>query len=109
MILLRATAIGIHAPLEASWPRGNLERAAMIQRLDSLPGQHLVIVSQFPFTDKEWVYNEPDIDRSSIVWARDMGKDGNQELLTYFSGRNQWWLDPSTTPPTLTPYAGTGR
>jgi hypothetical protein len=104
MILLRATAISQHIRIEADWPRGNLDRARVIRQLDTLPEPQLVIVSQFPFTDKEYVYNEPDIDRAHIVWARDMGAEKNRELLQYFSSREVWWLDPAKEPVALTPY-----
>jgi hypothetical protein len=104
MILLRATAISQHVRIEADWPRGNLDRARVIRQLDTLPEPQLVIVSQFPFTDKEYVYNAPDIDHAHIAWARDMGAERNRELLQYFSSREVWWLDPAKVPAKLVSY-----
>jgi hypothetical protein len=107
MILLRVTAVLTHTHIEPEWPRGNLERAAMLHQLQQLPGAQLVIVKYGPHhdVDREWVYNDADIDAAKVVWARDMGKDGNQELLQYFHNRNIWFLDPDNPPPQLLPYS----
>ena len=66
-------------------------RAEFKQRLEKLPGGHLVIVHYgpaHPFS-REWVYNDASIDASKIVWARDMGVK-NEELLKYFKDRRVW-------------------
>ena len=52
----------------------------------------------------EWVYNAADIDRSDIVWARDMGDAQNAELLRYYPDRKPWLLQPDLNPAQLTPY-----
>ena len=68
------------------------DREQVVRRLEAIPGNHLVFVTydlKF-YDDFEWVYNEPDIDRARIVFARDMGPGKNRELLNYFSGRNVW-------------------
>jgi hypothetical protein len=106
MILLRVTAVLTHTRIEPAWPRGNLERAALLHQLQQLPGLQLVIVGYGPHhnVDHEWVYNDADIDRSKVVWARDMGKDDNQELLQYFSGRNVWLVEGDNPAPKLLPY-----
>ncbi len=94
MVVLRVSAVAAHAPIEPAWPRGNLERAQIIKRLDALPGDHLIVVQQGPVNiDKEWVYNEPDINAAKIVWARDMGEKNNEELLRYFHDRHVWRLE----------------
>ena len=73
-----------------------LERARLQAMLERTPGQHLVIVharrSYIPSQD--WVYNEPDIDSAKVVWARDMGTEGNEQLLRYFPNRRVWITDP---------------
>jgi hypothetical protein len=106
MILLRITAIAVHAPLEPSWPRGNLERSRIISQLQHIPGQHLVIVHYGAGhnVDRDWVYNEPDIDRANIVWARDMGETGNRELLRYFFQRQSWAVLADESHAELVPY-----
>jgi len=92
--------------MEPPWPVGNLDRVAVINQLSRIPGDHLVIVSYGPDhnVDRDWIYNAPDIDRARIVWARDMGKDSNQELLQYFSSRHAWLMHGDDSPPLLYPY-----
>lgn len=68
------------------------DREPLVRRLESLPGEQLVFVT-YKLTDYEtieWVYNEPDIDRAKIVFARDMGAAKNQELLRYYPRRHAW-------------------
>lgn len=88
---------------------GNLDRAQVMERLSATAAQHLVIVRYGPKHKfmYEWVYNEPDIDRAKVVWARDMGDAGNQELIRYFAGRQVWLLDvdDDMKPAVLTPYS----
>jgi len=105
MIVLRITAVATHTPVESAWPRGNLERAAVMHQLEDLPGQHLVIVRYGPDHDleREWVFNAADIDNSKIVWARDMGEMDNEELLQYFHSRHVWRIDADQSPPRLEP------
>ena len=54
--------------------------------------------------DRDWIYNAPDINRSRIVWARDMGKEQNIELLRYFHDRHIWLMSGDESPPLLEPY-----
>ena len=58
--------------------------------------QHLVIVrySATHYLNIEWVYNSADIDKSKVIWARDMPEAQNEELVRYFKGRRVWLLDP---------------
>jgi hypothetical protein len=71
-------------------------RNALERRLAGMGGQHLVIVRYSPdhWAHEEWVYNKADIDASQIVWARDMGTEGNRDLLTYYPHRSQWLFEP---------------
>lgn len=109
MVILRVTAVLAHAQIEPAYPRGNVPRANIVQKLEQQGGQHLILVhyssSHIPDKDWEWVYNAADIDRSPVVWARDMGEKKNQELLQYFHGRSVWWLQADDGVPTLTPYS----
>jgi hypothetical protein len=105
MIFLRVAAAITHTPIEAAWPRGNLERAAILRELREMPRQQLVIVSYGPDHDlhREWVWNEASIDEAKVVWARDMGDAQNQELLEYFKNRQVWRLDADDPSPKLQP------
>jgi hypothetical protein len=86
---------------------GNPNKARILARLDRTGGRHLVLVK--PKTDPDnvfqWIYNDADIDRSKVVWARDMGVDGNRSLLEYFRDRTIWVVDPNVEPATILPYA----
>ncbi|HXY03309.1 MAG TPA: hypothetical protein VEI49_06990, partial [Terriglobales bacterium] len=44
---------------------------------------------------------DADIDGANVVWARDMGDSGNEELLRYFKNRRVWLLQPDQSPPKL--------
>jgi hypothetical protein len=81
-------------------------RAAVYQQLAQAPGKQLVIVRYWPqhIFQNEWVYNEADIDRARIVWARDLGSTEDQKLLHYYPDRTAWLLEPDATPPKLSPY-----
>jgi hypothetical protein len=116
MLLLRAGAKPLHLP--HSWPAGalswcapaptNLERAKTSDQLRRYPGGQLAIVRYGPQHDlwyNEWVYNEADIDRAKVVWARDMGPARNKELVDYFRDRHVWLVEADETPPKVVPYS----
>ena len=106
MILLRVAGIAVRAPLEPRWPQGNLDQPRVVSQLRRIPGQHLVIVRYGPDhnVDRDWIYNDPDIDHADVVWARDMGDEQNKELLRYFSGRHSWIMQGDEVPPKLETY-----
>lgn len=66
-------------------------RRQIEKQLKSLDGKHLVLVEYHPSHSplEEWCYNSADIDRSRIVWARDLGRSKNEALLQCFSDRKQ--------------------
>lgn len=82
------------------------DRARILEKLEREPGYHLVIVRYSPTHSPhlEWVYNGADIDTSKVVWARDMGREKNAELLKYFQGRRIWLAEPDFSPPRMSPY-----
>jgi hypothetical protein len=83
-------------------------RAATIASLKHQDGRHLVIVryGRKHSPHQEWVYNEADIDRSRVVWAREMDLIRNRALLEYFKDRHAWLLsvDDDAEAPHLVPY-----
>ena len=106
MIVIRVTAAALQAHIETPWPRGNLERARISYQLHHLPGRQLVIVDYGPHHNfyHEWVYNQADIDAAKVIWARDVGKHGNEELLNYFKDRTVWRVDADASLPQLESY-----
>jgi len=88
-------------------PSGMGERARLSAQLDALPGQQLVIVRYSKTHDiaAEWVYNDADIDRAKIVWAREIPGVDLHPLLNYFDSRRVWLIEPDMSPPRLTPYS----
>lgn len=87
------------------------QRVQVAKRLQSLPGNHLVIVSYAPNHNphQEWVYNAADIDAAKIVWARAIPGLDIDPLLSYFANRKVWILSPDETPPRLTEYPFSNR
>jgi hypothetical protein len=86
--------------------QGNLNKPRIFALLQRTGGEHLVIVKpkQNPDNLFQWIYNEADIDAAPVVWARDMGAQGNHALIEYFRGRTVWLLDPDAEPARITPY-----
>ena len=82
-------------------------RGDIIRELNSVRGDHLVIVrydpEHVPIT--EWVFNDANIDTARIVWARDMGATKNAELISYFKNRQVWLIQPDNIPPKLSKYS----
>jgi hypothetical protein len=96
-------------------PLGIENRAMFEAQLRATPGEHLAIVRYFPGADtqqnwaysriQEWVYNEADIDRAKVVWARDIPGVDIHPLLNYFRGRRVWLVEPDARPPRMSPYS----
>jgi hypothetical protein len=107
-VALRILLAVAHIHPEKEWQRGDMDRDSIVQRLDNLPGQHVVLVRYAPDfdLDREWVYNSSDIDASKIVWARDLGEEQNKDLLLYYRGRQFWSVEGDHSPPKLEPYPG---
>jgi hypothetical protein len=79
--------------------------AAIERQLDQVPGKHLIVV-RYGATHNphgEWVFNHADIDRSRIVWARELDPQQNDKLFTYFNDRQIWLFEPDRKSQTLTP------
>jgi hypothetical protein len=107
LLVLRAGAGFLRLPLTPSWPPTwynstpvKTDRARIEAQLESQPGEQLAIVRYAgpPQGKYDWVYNRADIEGSKVVWARDMGTTGNQELIDYFKSRQVWLVEPDETP-----------
>lgn len=82
----------------AEWHRD--PRASLAQWLREQPGKQLVIVRYGARhnADQEWVYNGADIDGSKVVWAREMTRAADAELIRYFHDREIWLLQADVWP-----------
>jgi hypothetical protein len=84
------------------------KRSEIQQQLEGLPGKHLLLVrygtNHFP--DDEWVYNSPDIAHSKVIWAREMDKLNNDQLIDFYRDRQVWLVQPDKSEATLVPYTG---
>jgi hypothetical protein len=87
-------------------PAKGRPRSEVQQALAKLPGRQLAIVRYAPSHDphREWVYNAADIDAAKVVWARDMSREENRELLRYFEGRTVWLVEPDNEWPKVSLY-----
>jgi hypothetical protein len=100
-VVIQAGQVARHPMV--GWATG---RAELVRKLDSLPGQHLVLVRYSPEHNvhHEWVYNAADIDHARIVWAREIPGQDLRPLLNYFNDREIWVLEPDKSPPELRSY-----
>jgi hypothetical protein len=110
---VRALAQPLHVPMsefyEFSWYQKappSFGRSAVEKQLLQIPGNQLVVVHYAPDHEPfaEWVYNQADIDRAKIVWARELEPTDNLRLLDYYKGRKVWLLEADDNPPRLTKY-----
>jgi hypothetical protein len=113
MVFSRIAIEMLHLPSPEDSPqtccssgRGNWYRAEIQAQLSAIGKPQLVIVRYGNNHNvvNEWVYNGANIDRSVVVWARDMGGNQNKELLEYFKDRQVWLVEPDENPPQLSPY-----
>jgi hypothetical protein len=83
-----------------------IQRARIQSELETRGGKHLVIVHYRRFDDPgvDWVFNDADLDRSNIIWARDMGYQKNAELLNYYPDRQAWYVEHDDPIAMLLPY-----
>jgi len=82
------------------------ERARLEAQLAGMPGPQLAIVRYGSHHDNlnEWVYNNPNIDVSKVVWARELDPAHNKELIDYYRNRTAWLVQPDSSPATVSPY-----
>lgn len=71
------------------------QRVQIIKKLQTDGGKHLIFVryGQNQSVHNDWVHNSADIDGSTIIWARDMGKETNKKLIDYYKDRKIWLLE----------------
>ncbi|MBK9171228.1 MAG: glycosyltransferase family 39 protein [Bryobacterales bacterium] len=100
-------------PGDALGPRLTERRSPRVQVADALlerGGRHLIFVrTDEPSLHRVVIANNADIDRSPIVWARDLGAEKNEELIQYYRTRSVWVFEADARPPRLDPYRAEDR
>ena len=83
------------------------QRARILRQLEQDGDRHLIIVRYDVkhSSHNEWVYNDADIDSSKVVWAREMDREQNDELINYFHDRRVWLLEVDSKIPEVIPYS----
>ena len=81
-------------------------RIQVSQQLAGIKGALLVFVRYSPthIYQNEWVWNEADIDAARIVFARDLGPEEDQKLISYYPTRKVLLLDPDAFVPQISSY-----
>jgi hypothetical protein len=87
--------------------QGDPSRAAIAERLEQVPGKHLVMVryEEDHNLHDEWVYNGAEIDTAKVLWARELDPAQNARLFAYFKDRQVWLVEPDTDNTELIPYS----
>lgn len=84
----------------------SMHRAALESRLESMPGDDLLLVRYLHGRPHQWVWNDADIDASPVVWAESLGPEADDALRRYFADRRAWKIDVDFGPtvPELKPW-----
>jgi hypothetical protein len=84
-----------------------IQRSEIQSELEARSGKQLIIVhypSRGDVPSQDWIYNDADIDRAHVIWARDMGYVKNKELLDYYPDRRVWYRDREDSAALILPY-----
>jgi hypothetical protein len=84
-------------------------RSDATRQLKAAGGKHLVLIRYKPEHTFHfgWVYNDADIDASQVVWARELDRESNAELMKHYPDRTAWLFEVDEFPPRLSHYPGT--
>ena len=81
-------------------------RGQALKQLAAIGGKHLVLVRYSPHHEFHYgvVFNDADMDRSPVVWARQLDPASDKALAEYYGDRNTWLFNPDESPVTLVPF-----
>jgi hypothetical protein len=76
-------------------------RAALHRWFETQDPPQLVFVRYSPShsVNQEWVYNHADLLKSHVIWARDLGREHNEQLIRTLPNRVVWLLEADTADP----------
>ena len=102
-VCVASALVSLLVPATRGW---SIERARIDQALHDDHRHHLVVVRYGPGHNphEEWVYNDADLERAPVIWARDMGRENDGRLLEHFRARTAWLLEPDLEPPRIVPF-----
>ncbi len=96
-VFVLPTVLGLMTPANRYLPGSakyltDAKHVTIDQRLEKLPGEHLVLVRYGPAHQiyEELVYNHADIDGSKTIWARSLGAEKDTELIRHYPNRDVW-------------------
>jgi hypothetical protein len=94
-LVMKAHRVGTTYPLP--W---YLDRERVVRQLEQDHQKHLLLVNYGieHVYHQEWVYNSPDIDKQTVVFARAMGADNDCDIVHYYSDRKIWFLEVGSGP-----------
>jgi hypothetical protein len=86
--------------------QGDVSRQTIQRKLQSLPGNHLVMVRYGDDHNihDDWVYNGAEINTAKVIWAREIDPEQDGKLFDYFQDRKVWLVTPDTDNTYLAPY-----
>jgi len=101
------SAMAVHVRDARLYMAGGQQRAMIERQLEQTAGNHLVLVHYPPSHPvfREWVYNRADLEQAKVVWARDLGRACDEQLIRRFTGRSVWVVEPDTEPTEVQPYS----
>jgi len=75
---------------------GVTPRSRIAEDLKRRGGTHLVLVRYQPGHSfhHEWIYNSADIDKSRVIWARELDEASTRQLLRRYPDRDVWLAEP---------------
>ena len=79
-------------------------RATVSVKLQATAGMHLVFIHYAAGDNRNitWVYNGAQLDGAKVIWANDLGRERNRELINYLQRRMVWAV--ATDEGVLKPY-----
>lgn len=100
VVFVLPAALGLLAPSNRYLPGSaafltDAKHASIDERLQKLPGEHLVLVRYGARHQiyEELVYNHADIDGSRVVWARSLGAEKDAALIRHYPNRQIWMVE----------------
>ncbi len=89
---------------QRSWAWAD-ERSRIEREMPADGNRHLLLVRYGlkHNVHQEWVYNGAEIDQAKVVWAREMDRESNQRLRSYYADRICHLVEIDDGPPTLKP------